>query len=166
MTNVRHTRRQSRFASTVAGPAEAVLDSKVLMATSAAGATKARQLKIDSNAFDTTEFLSRLVRYMGGARAQNKGKKKQAVVKGEDDDDDEDEGDQTYEQPEHSVGGYTWDKVGRLLAGESRRVPTIDLMWAKAQSSYQKNGAHNYCVQVRTAGARDQAKEGSSSCRA
>lgn len=86
------------------------------MATAAAAVTKARQLKIDSNAFDTNEFLTRLVAYMGGKRALNKGKKRQ--IKGE----DEPEADQLDE------GGYNWDRVGRLLAGESRRVPVMDFM--------------------------------------
>jgi hypothetical protein len=100
------------------------------MATSAAGATKARQLKIDSNAFDTTEFLARLVKFMGGAKAQNKGKNRQgAQVKGEDEDDEEDEqGDGAYPLPGRPGGGFAWDRVGRLLAGESRRVPAIDFM--------------------------------------
>ncbi|KAG0659912.1 hypothetical protein C6P46_004852 [Rhodotorula mucilaginosa] len=47
-------------------PSEAILDSRVLIATSEAGALKARQLKIDGDAFDTDEFLVRLVRFMGG----------------------------------------------------------------------------------------------------
>jgi hypothetical protein len=39
---------------------------RVLIATSEAGALKARQLKIDGDAFDTDEFLVRLVRWRLG----------------------------------------------------------------------------------------------------
>lgn len=55
-------------ASIVKTPSEAVLDSKMLMMQSDMGAMKARQLKIDANAFDTDDFLSKALLFLGGSK--------------------------------------------------------------------------------------------------
>jgi non-structural maintenance of chromosomes element 4 len=106
--------------TTVKAPAEAILDSKILVAASGAGALKARQLKLDANAFDTVEFLNKLVLFMGGrlgAQGQKKGKGKRRAEEEEQDDDDEEGG-----------AGLKWGRVGRVLSGESRRPATMDFM--------------------------------------
>lgn len=106
--------------TTVKAPAEAILDSKILVAASGAGALKARQLKLDANAFDTVEFLNKLILFMGGrlgAQGQKKGKGKRRA-----EEDDEDEDDEGY------ANGLKWGRVGRILAGESRRPATMDFM--------------------------------------
>lgn len=97
-------------------PAEAILDSKILVAASGAGALKARQLKLDANAFDTVEFLNKLVLFMGGRLGAQKGKGKRRA--GDDDEDDDDE----------DAAGLKWGRVGRVLSGESRRPATMDFM--------------------------------------
>jgi hypothetical protein len=126
-------------------PSEAILDSRVLIATSEAGALKARQLKIDGDAFDTDEFLVRLVRFMGGrgrsARSMRRkrtrrggaaaaGRKGTAAAaddsdaqsESEDEDDDEEDDDDDDDRP------MKWVKVGRVLAGQSLRAPPLDFM--------------------------------------
>lgn len=108
-------------------PSEAVLDSKVLIATSEAGALKARQLKIDADAFDTDEFIARLVKFMGGqANARDARRKrtrgKRAAESDEDELDDDDEAE--FDRP------MKWIKVGRVLAAQSRRAAPFDFMCA------------------------------------
>ncbi|BGP09659.1 hypothetical protein JCM10049v2_005532 [Rhodotorula toruloides] len=107
-------------------PSEAVLDSKVLIATSEAGALKARQLKIDADAFDTDEFIARLVKFMGGqANARDARRKrtrgKRAAENDEDELDDDDEAE--FDRP------MKWIKVGRVLAAQSRRAAPFDFMY-------------------------------------
>ncbi|BGP33653.1 hypothetical protein JCM10296v2_005457 [Rhodotorula toruloides] len=107
-------------------PSEAVLDSKVLIATSEAGALKARQLKIDADAFDTNEFIARLVKFMGGqANARGARRKrtrgKRAAESDEDELDDDDEVE--FDRP------IKWIKVGRVLAAQSRRPAPFDFMY-------------------------------------
>lgn len=107
-------------------PAEAILDSRALMAVSDAGALKARQMKLDANAFDTDDFLAKLVLFMGGrvGAGGNNGKGRAQATQ-EDDDEDEDDD-----------GGLKWDRVGRVLAGHSRRPPTMDLMCVRSLLSW------------------------------
>ena len=104
----------------VQAPAEAVLDSRVLIATSEAGALKARQLKIDADAFDTDEFLIRLTHFMGGsvgAGARAARRNRRAAQ-----DDSDDEMADAGEKP------WAWGKVGKVLSGESKRPPILDHM--------------------------------------
>ncbi|ORY67935.1 Nse4 C-terminal-domain-containing protein [Leucosporidium creatinivorum] len=106
----------------VKAPAEAILDSKILVAASGAGALKARQLKLDANAFDTVEFLNKLVLFMGGrlgAQGQKKGKGKRRAGEEDEEDEEDDEG----------GAGLKWGRVGRILSGESRRPATMDFMF-------------------------------------
>lgn len=118
-------------------PSEAILDSRVLIATSEAGALKARQLKIDGDAFDTDEFLVRLLRFMGGRSARNLRRKR--TRRGRDSDRDEEDG-----EVELDAGGadndndddedrpMKWVRVGRVLAGQSLRAPPLHFMQVRA----------------------------------
>jgi len=101
------------------------------MATSEAGALKARQLKIDGDAFDTDEFLVRLRRFLGGDggaarsdrarrrdRTTGRGRGRRAAsdedeLEGSDDDDDV---------------ALLWGRAGQVLAGESKRPAPLDFM--------------------------------------
>jgi hypothetical protein len=103
----------------VKAPAEAVLDSRNLLLVADAASILARSLKINSTAFDTDEFVSRLANILraggsgaSGARAQDSD---------EDDDDDDDD-----EQPELDLA--RWDAIGRIAAKSTYRVPAIDFM--------------------------------------
>lgn len=87
------------------------------MAASDAGATKARQMKIDANAFDTDDFLAKLVSFMGGRLGMN-GMRTRGVM-------DEDEG-LGEGQDERELQG--WENIGAVLGLESRRVPVMDFM--------------------------------------
>ncbi|GAA5879542.1 hypothetical protein JCM3774_000281 [Rhodotorula dairenensis] len=120
-------------------PSEAILDSRVLIATSEAGALKARQLKIDGDAFDTDEFLVRLLRFMGGrfsARSQRRKRTRRGGGGGrkgngqdgqsdseQDEDDEDDDGDDDEDRP------MKWVRVGRVLAGQSLRAPPLNFMY-------------------------------------
>ncbi|GAA5978407.1 hypothetical protein JCM11641_004680 [Rhodosporidiobolus odoratus] len=108
----------------VENPSEAILDSRVLIATSEAGALKARQLKIDADAFDTDEFLSRLKVFLGVKAGGVRTRRRRG------DDSDEDELD---EDERSSSGGLKWGRVGKVLAGESKRVPALDFMYGPLQ---------------------------------
>ena len=107
-------------------PAEAVLDSKVLLTASDAGALKARQLKLDANAFDTDEFLIKLRQFMGGTLVPDRpgtGKRRRNV--GDSDGElDEDE----LSQTQGGGGELRWELVGQVLNAESRRAATMDFM--------------------------------------
>lgn len=112
--------RSNKAFDKVQGPAEAVLDSRVLIATSEAGALKARQLKIDADAFDTDEFLVRLAHFMGGrigAAGRNARRNRRAAQ-----DDSDDEGGNDAEKP------WAWGKVGKVLSGESKRPAVFEHM--------------------------------------
>lgn len=117
---------------TVDRPSEAVLDSRVLIATSEAGALKARQLKIDADAFDTDEFIARLVRFMGGRTNSRDARRKRtrgrrAAESDEDELDDDEEVD--FDRP------MKWIRVGRVLAAQSRRPAPLDFMCLPLSSS-------------------------------
>lgn len=93
------------------------------MAVSDAGALKARQLKLDANAFDTDEFLGKIKQFLGfrmglgGAKAR---KQKAAT---------QDEGDELAEEEDDDDDVTDrWVKVGRVMAPYSLRLPTFDHM--------------------------------------
>ncbi|SCZ91248.1 BZ3500_MvSof-1268-A1-R1_Chr1-2g01285 [Microbotryum saponariae] len=112
--------RANKLFRNVTAPSEAVLDSRVLMAASDAGALKARQLKLDADAFDTDQFLLKLAHFMGGSvvalNQKNKGKGRS----------------QTQDEDRAATEGagrpLRWGRVGRVLASESRRAVVMDLM--------------------------------------
>ncbi|KAK4705967.1 non-structural maintenance of chromosomes element 4, partial [Phenoliferia sp. Uapishka_3] len=119
----------------VTAPSEAILDSRVLMAASDAGAIKARLLKLDQGAFDTDEFLLKLQQFMGGA-----GNKKPRIRSGG----------QAEALEEAAELNARWTKVGRVLARESRRVPAIDHMYGplsiQVKAKKAKQARANYKV--------------------
>jgi hypothetical protein len=78
----------------------------MLMMQSDMGAIKARQLKVDANAFDTDDFLIKALHFMGGKIGAPNGK-------------------------------LNWEKLGKALAGESRRVPVIEFMFVSLSSDEQ-----------------------------
>lgn len=122
----------NRLFAKVSAPSEAVLDSRVLIATSEAGALKARQLKIDADALDTDEFLSRLKGFWGikaGGGGGGKGRRRKGG-----DDSEEDELDDGVSTGAGKVSVLKWNKVGKVLSGESRRVPALDFMYVLASS--------------------------------
>lgn len=90
----------------------------MLIAASDAGALKARQLKLDANAFDTDEFLAKLSQFMGGQKARA-GSEDRGV-------------DEAVELNQR------WTKVGRALAMESRRVPALDHMCVPVTRALQR----------------------------
>ncbi|EGU12119.1 WD-repeat-containing protein [Rhodotorula toruloides ATCC 204091] len=106
-------------------PSEAILDSHVLIATSEAGALKARQLKIDADAFDTDEFIPRLVKFMGGQANARDARRKRTRGKraAESDEDELDDDEVEFDRP------MKWIKVGRVLAAQSRRPAPLDFMY-------------------------------------
>ncbi|KDE02640.1 hypothetical protein MVLG_06826 [Microbotryum lychnidis-dioicae p1A1 Lamole] len=112
--------RANKLFRNVTAPSEAVLDSRVLMAASDAGALKARQLKLDADAFDTDQFLVKLAHFMGGSvmtlNQKNKGKGRSQTQ-----DDDK-------AATERAGRTLRWGRVGRVLASESRRAVVMDLM--------------------------------------
>ncbi|GAA6054624.1 hypothetical protein JCM3770_002909 [Rhodotorula araucariae] len=124
----------------VENPSEAVLDSRVLIATSEAGALKARQLKIDKDAFDTDEFLARLSRFLGGGGGggarSDRGKRRQRTRgRAAADEDDLDDGDDDDDV------ALLWARAGQVLAGESKRPAPLDFMYGPLQLEIKEKKA-------------------------
>lgn len=74
-------------------------------------AMKARAMKSGAGAFDTEEFVSKLLVFMGG-------RKNLEIL------DDEDE----YEATPGKGAPLKWSKVGIKALAKSRRVPAMDFM--------------------------------------
>jgi hypothetical protein len=85
------------------------------MAASDAGALKARQLKLDANAFDSDDFVQRLLRFMG---IQNMAGRRTRTQQADND------ATELGDRPEE-----WWSLVGRELGKHSRRVTTSDHMY-------------------------------------
>lgn len=100
----------------VVAPSESVLDTKTLTSMSEMGARMAKKMKLNADAFDTHEFVSRIARYVGGEAAAVQ----RRSARGESDDED-DEG-------EAGVHAWDWAKLGRLAASVSRRAVTTDFL--------------------------------------
>ncbi|KII93112.1 hypothetical protein PLICRDRAFT_170895 [Plicaturopsis crispa FD-325 SS-3] len=96
----------------VVQPQEATLDSRVLVHVSTANATKARLMKAATSAFDTDEFVSKLVAFMGGRK----------II---DEDISEDSDNDIADDASIPLD---WEKIGRRAMAKSRRVPTADFM--------------------------------------
>ena len=97
-------------------PTEGVLDSKFLLNASEIGAQMARNLKIEAG-FETDDYLKRCLSLIGGeVRMMGRNSRRR------DADDDDDEG------GERSVDGWEWEKLGRLAAKRTKRVPTMDFL--------------------------------------
>lgn len=89
----------------VRAPQEAILDSRLLTTVSHLSAAKAKDLKHDSGGFDTEDFISKLVSFLGGNRMDNQG---------EDDDDAEVE--------------LNWEKLGWNAMEKAHKGVGLDLM--------------------------------------
>ncbi|KIY67157.1 hypothetical protein CYLTODRAFT_376616 [Cylindrobasidium torrendii FP15055 ss-10] len=87
----------------VKNPQEATLDSAVILQMTAVGHQKARGLKSGQGAFDTDEFVAKLVSFMGGVNTTGGG----------DSDSEEDE----------TAGRLDWSVIGRKALACSRRAP-------------------------------------------
>lgn len=94
--------------------AEATNDSNLLLQISQIGAAKARAMKSSTGAFDTDDFIARLVTFMGG--------RKHASPTGDDDDDEDGESQFEGDAP------LDWERIGRRALAKSRRVPALDFM--------------------------------------
>ncbi|KAH9939785.1 Nse4 C-terminal-domain-containing protein [Epithele typhae] len=104
---------------------EATNDSSLLLQISEIGAAKARAMKSGTGAFDTDDFIARLITYMGGRRHA-------AHVQNEDDDDSEfDAGDAPLD----------WEKLGRKALAKSRRAPAMDFMLGPLSIEQKKRAA-------------------------
>lgn len=103
----------------VVAPSESVLDTKTLTSMSEMGARMAKKMKLNADAFDTHEFMTRLARYLGGEAAPIR---RTAV---DEDDDDEDEG--------VDIEKWSWSKLSRLSASLSKRAVTIDFLLGPLQ---------------------------------
>lgn len=97
----------------VVAPSESILDTKTLTSMSEMGARMAKKMKLNADAFDTHEFMSRLARYLGGQAAPVR-------RAGNIDDDDE--------QVEIDINQWQWSKLGRLSASLSKRAVTMDFL--------------------------------------
>ncbi|CDZ96422.1 Uncharacterized conserved protein [Phaffia rhodozyma] len=103
---------QEKLFSRVQRPQEAALDAKAFITTSTSAAHKARQMKVDQNAFDTNEFIIRLKSKLGQKRTAS------AAI-GEDEDDEIDE----------IGGGFgNWEHIGWMGARFSKRVCLTDFL--------------------------------------
>lgn len=77
-------------------------------------AVKARQMKIDADAFDTDDFLVRLRKLMGA----------NTVINDEEDEDEEEE----EERNRAAFGWQGWDRIGKIGMKYSLRAPVMDFM--------------------------------------
>ncbi|KZO90727.1 hypothetical protein CALVIDRAFT_490028 [Calocera viscosa TUFC12733] len=100
-------RRGDNLFANVKNPSEAVLDSHNLFLTSDIAAQKARAMRHDANAFDTDEFINKLVTLMRGRSEDTE----------EGDDDDRDD-----------QGPLDWDIAGWRAVKHTRRVIGMDFM--------------------------------------
>jgi hypothetical protein len=102
----------------VKAPAEAVLDSRNLLLVADAASILARSLKINSNAFDTDDFVGKLARLLGGG--SNARRMDEEEEEEEEEEDDEDQG--------AEIDVARWDDIGRIAQKSTFRVPVMDFM--------------------------------------
>jgi hypothetical protein len=93
------------------------------MAASDAGALKARQLKVDANAFDVDEFLLQLGKVMT-VRSAKRGREDQGGELGQ----GTQEAPATQRTQKGKEGQLDWERVGKVLAKQSKRVAVMDFM--------------------------------------
>lgn len=102
----------------IRAPQEAALDSGILVIAAETAAMKARQLRIDKNAFDTDEFVARLKNFL---RTSRTGRQQDA-----EDDDSENEDADVQNKEKRKVEG--WHRMGMLAARHTLRIPACDFM--------------------------------------
>jgi non-structural maintenance of chromosomes element 4 len=93
-------------------------------------------MKSSAGAFDTDDFVAKLIKYMGG--------KRQLLNDGGD-------GEEGYQDIEEDDTPLEWDKVGRIVLEKSRRVPTIDFLYVPLSSHHEDGYRCETNVQPRPA---------------
>lgn len=99
---------------------EATLDSRFLLITAETAAAMARSLRIDKNAFDTDDFLTRLKRVM----RQNTTAAAASEDEAADDDDQADVG----ERDRTKKRAAAWTSIGRMTLKYNHRAPACEFM--------------------------------------
>ncbi|PWN22469.1 hypothetical protein BCV69DRAFT_246606 [Microstroma glucosiphilum] len=107
-------KRADEFRSKVKAPNEGVLDSRFLIRVSDVGAQMARSMKLNSNAFDIDEYITRVARFIGGAARRSGGHAN--------DDEDED----VMDLDDDDLDSWNWQRLGTIAAGLTKRAPTMD----------------------------------------
>ncbi|KAJ3539003.1 hypothetical protein NM688_g6431 [Phlebia brevispora] len=102
--------RMNQLFEEVKAPADAVMDSDILVKASMESAKLARAMRSGNSAFDVDDFISRLITFMGG----------RANPEVADDDEDEYHDDDT--------APLTWERIGWKVVAKSHRVPAMDFM--------------------------------------
>jgi hypothetical protein len=112
---------------TVKAPNEGVLDSRFLIRASDVGAQMARSVKLNSNAFDIDEYISRVARFIGGsARATGhagrtgRAGRRSGVQAGDEEDED------VMDLDDDDLDSWNWQRLGTIAAGLTKRAPTMD----------------------------------------
>lgn len=105
----------------VVAPSESILDTKTLSSMSEMGARMAKKIKLNSDPFDTHEFVSRLARFVGGEATPVRSGGGGRGRGGEESDQDEDEG-------ARGIDKWEWSKLAQLASSVSRRAITIDFL--------------------------------------
>lgn len=100
----------------VVAPSESILDTKTLTSMSEMGARLAKKMKLNADAFDTHEFVTRLARFLGGEAAPAR---RTGGGQEDEEEDDEDAAD---------IDRWQWSKLGRLCATLSKRAVTMDFL--------------------------------------
>lgn len=107
-------------------PQEAALDSRFLLISAETAAAKARTMRIDKNAFDIDDFVSRLRKHVGPGAYLKGGVDSDDEAEVEEDEDEEEEN--LSEKEKERRRGDVWFNMGRLASQFALRVPTIDFM--------------------------------------
>lgn len=104
----------------VVAPSESILDTRTLTSVSEMGARMAKKMKLNTDAFDTNEFVTRLARYLGGEALPVRAVGAETATAQNSDDDEEND--------TSNVDAWDWNKLATLAAGYSRRAVTIDFL--------------------------------------
>nr|CDI54554.1 related to DNA repair protein Rad62 [Melanopsichium pennsylvanicum 4] len=115
----------------VVAPSESILDTKTLGNMSEMGARMAKKMKLNQDAFDTHEFMTRLARFLGGQAAPARTHATSGGDNHTNDDGSSDEDESTTRIGRDGTRGldtWNWSKLGYLAASVSRRAPTMDFI--------------------------------------
>lgn len=108
----------------VKAPQEATLDSRIFLNTVQLAGDVAKHNASATRAFDTDEFVGKLVTLMGGRR---RARPAQSQANAEDEEDEEDRDDDDDELDDGAV--LQWENVARLAMAKTRRVGVPDFMF-------------------------------------
>ncbi|PWN40027.1 hypothetical protein IE81DRAFT_325958 [Ceraceosorus guamensis] len=110
----------------VRAPTEGVLDSRFLLNASEMGAQMAKNIKMASGAFDTEEYLARVVKFIAGSARARRAASAESDARSDDHEEEED------------VHAWHWDRLGQLAARYSRRAPTLDFLLGPLETSQKE----------------------------